>query len=204
MSAILLLAWLAAIWAIGIIAYPYAFVAFRKFTDRGYAFTKIIGVLALAWLTWTLASYQALPFERTTMLLVLAALLGGAIVIGWFQRAEFLRFVRARWKLLLGIELVYLAFFAIDLAIRYGNPDLWHPWFGGEKPMDFAYLNAVIRSTIFPPIDPWQSGGFMNYYYFGFVIVGTPAGSPAAQRPVTADERPVSLPPAISSTFECV
>jgi uncharacterized membrane protein len=168
-----LLAWLVAIWAIGWIAFPYAFMAFRKFTDRGYAFTKTLGVLALAWLTWTLASYRALPFERATMVLVLAATLAGAVVIAWFQRAELFAFVRARWKLLLGIELVYLAFFAIDLAIRYGNPDLWHPWFGGEKPMDFAYLNAVIKTTYFPAYNPWFEGGFINYYYFGQVISAT-------------------------------
>lgn len=168
-----LLAWLVAVWAIGWIAYPYAFVTFRKFTDHGYAFAKTLGILALAWLSWTLASYHVLPFERTTMFLVLTAMLTGAVAIVWFRRADFSSFVRARWKLLLGIELVYLAFFAVDLAIRFGNPDLWHPWFGGEKPMDFAYLNAVIKTTYFPAYNPWFEGGFINYYYFGQVISAT-------------------------------
>lgn len=165
--------WLVIVWLLGAIAYPYAFVAFRKFSDRGYAFTKTLGVLALAWLSWTLASYRALPFERTTMLLVLAVMLVGAAVIVWFQRATMVEFLRARWKLLVGIEIVFLAFFAIDLAIRFGNPDLWHPWFGGEKPMDFAFLNAVIKTTYFPAYNPWFEGGFINYYYFGQLISAT-------------------------------
>jgi YYY domain-containing protein len=96
---------------------------------------------------------------------------GGALA--WKQRQALGEFVRTHWRMLLVFEGIALALYVISLLIRSGNPDLWHPTFGGEKPLDLAFLNAVLKSTTFPPYDPWLSGAYTNYYYFGYVIVGS-------------------------------
>ena len=100
------------------------------------------------------------------------ALLGGWQA--WRQRDGLKDELGRRWKLYLFLELLFLAFFLLDLFIRIGNPDLWHPSKGGERPMNFAQLNAILKSTTFPPYDTWYAGGYINYYYFGSVIVATP------------------------------
>jgi uncharacterized membrane protein len=94
------------------------------------------------------------------------------IYLAYRQRDELRREWASRYKYFLIVEGLMLGLFLLFLFIRLGNPDLWHPWKGGEKPMDFSYFNAVLKSTTFPPYDPWYEGGFMNYYYWGYVFVG--------------------------------
>ncbi|PKO23358.1 MAG: hypothetical protein CVU38_04470 [Chloroflexi bacterium HGW-Chloroflexi-1] len=167
------IAWLLLLELLGVVAFPIAFVALRGLSDRGYGVSKTLGVLLLAWLSWIGPSLKLVPYDRWWIAAALGLLIGAGAAVGWRRRAGLAAFVRERRGLLLTEGTLFLGLFAMFLLIRWGNPDLWHPARGGEKPMDFAYLNAVIKSTTFPPYDPWHAGGFLSYYYFGFVIVGT-------------------------------
>ena len=165
--------WLILLELLGVLAFPVTFAVFRGFADRGYAFAKALGILALGWGAWTLASYHLMGFSRESISIVLLALILLAIIAAWRQGRDLIRFVLGNLPLLLIEELVFFAFFFGFLLIRYGNPDLWHPYFGGEKPMDFTYLNSVIKTTWFPPYNAWFEGGYINYYYFGQLISAT-------------------------------
>lgn len=169
-----ILAWFVVLQLIGLIAFPFTFIAFRPFVDYGYGFSKAIGVLIVAWGAWLIASVRLAPFTWWTILAVLAFLaLGSILLIEQQKWNELLSFLRTRWQLVLLEEVLFWLFFALLLTIRFHNPDLWHPGMGGEKPMDVAYLTAIVHTPYFPSYDPWFTGGYINYYYFGFVLAAS-------------------------------
>ncbi len=166
--------WWATIVLMGIIVYPLLWLVLPGFADRGYGFAKILAMFLAGWSTWYLATMRVPVWSQSGLIgafFVIACISG---VIIWRNREEMVDYVRHRWRLLLTIEVLSVVLFGVFVLIRLTNPDLWETTFGGEKPMDFAYFNGVLRSTIFPPIDPWFADGYINYYYFGFVIVGVP------------------------------
>ncbi|MBI2953790.1 MAG: glycosyltransferase family 39 protein [Chloroflexi bacterium] len=168
-----IIVWVVLVQLLGLVAMPIAFRALGGLPDRGYGVAKALGILLLAWSTWIVASVGLLPNSRETVILMLLLVLSVGIGLFLWQRSRLIAFWRAKLGLIVLSELVFWGAFALFLGIRMANPDLWHPYRGGEKPMDLAYLMAVLKSAQFPPYDPWFAGGYMNYYYFGQVIVGT-------------------------------
>jgi YYY domain-containing protein len=166
-----LIVWYLVIFLLGVVVYPTTRIIFRGLKDKGYAFSRLFGMLLLAYLVWILGSLS-IPVERWLISLVFSGILGFNGFLFWKDRKAILEEFRDNREYLLQAELIFLAFFVFFTLVRLGNPDLWHEYKGGEKPMDFAYFNAIIKSTIFPPYDPWYAGGYINYYYFGSLIAG--------------------------------
>jgi YYY domain-containing protein len=164
------LTWWLVVLLLGAFLYPLLFFVLPTLADRGYIFSKLLGMLLLAYFAWLLASLHVLPFEHSSVLLVFIALgLIGACA-AMMQRRNLLAFLRQHWRLLLLTEVMFTLALLLFVGIRSLNPDLWNPYYGGEKPMELAFLNAILRSPYMPPLDPWFSGGYINYYYYGYVI----------------------------------
>ncbi len=163
--------WYLSVAVLGLLTYPILRVTLPGLVDKGYPLARTAGMLILAYLTW-LAGSVNIPFSRLTITVVILLIAAAGLYLAYRQREELKEEWRTKRKYFLVVEGLALAFFLFFLFVRLGNPDLWHPYKGGEKPMDFSYFNAVLKSTTFPPYDPWYAGGYMNYYYWGFVFVG--------------------------------
>jgi len=157
--------WLALLWFVvvieilGLSAYG---ILHRWLPVSGsYALAKVLGVLGFAYLSWLLASLGQVQFGRdalagTMFLLVVAGFLA------WrrWPKAP----VRPEWG---PTELLFWGAFLFFLVVRAFNPEV----FWGEKPMDFAFLNALTRTTKLPPPEPWFAGSSLHYSYFGHYVV---------------------------------
>lgn len=163
--------WYLALGLLGLVCYPILRLAFPGLEDGGYPLSRTAGLLILSYLVW-LAGSLRIEFSRLTITLVFIFMLLVGGILAYHQRKGLAQELRHRKKYFLLVEGLTLVFFLAFLLVRFGNPDLWHQWKGGEKPMDFSYFNAVLKSSTFPPYDPWYTGGYLNYYYYGFVLAG--------------------------------
>ena len=166
-------AWLVVMQLMALAILPIALAVFRSLPDGGYLLAKLLGILVVSLVAWMLASLQWMAFSFGSVLVGIGAVALASCVALAFTWSSFWSFFRERWRVIAICELVFIAAFLAFVVVRMANPDLWHQWQGGEKPMDTAYLNAVLKSSFMPPYDPWYAGGYLNYYYWGQFIVAS-------------------------------
>ncbi|MBK8900963.1 MAG: hypothetical protein IPM53_07265 [Anaerolineaceae bacterium] len=172
--------WWGVLLLLGTAVTPLAFTLFKRLPDRGYAFVKMLSLLLVSYLFWLLGSLGFLQNNLGGILLAAAVVLGLSY---WAYRrdgAELRAWVWGQWSHILFTELIFAAMFGLWVWVRAQNPAIT----GTEKPMEFAFLNAVGRSATFPPVDPWLSGFAISYYYFGYVMTSVLARLAAVAEPV--------------------
>ena len=166
--------WWLAVQLIALCATPLCLTLFRPLADRGYGLSKAFGLLLFGYGTWILVVSNLFPNSRITYVVVLALAAGGSYLVWRRDGRALLDFWRQRRGLLLFEEALFLAAYLGFLFVRSRNADVS----GTEKFMDFAFMNAITRSTTFPPLDPWLAPSptvpspTINYYHFGYLIQG--------------------------------
>ncbi|MHB1295788.1 MAG: DUF2298 domain-containing protein [Anaerolineae bacterium] len=163
-----LLIWWLALEIVGVVALPLTMRTLRFLPDRGLGLARHVGLLLCGYLFWLLTSLGVLRNTAASIVGVLILVAAVSAVLWLRDGAEMWAALRARRNLVLITEGLFLAALAAFAVFRAYNPDIAFT----EKPMEFAFINGILRSDTFPPHDPWLAGYSISYYYMGYVLVG--------------------------------
>ncbi len=161
-----IITWYLFFFALGWCSFPFAFTIFKHFPDRGFSLAKTLGLFLTSYAIWLSGSLGLTQYRLRSLLTVLVVYVVFNALLVILHPLEIRRVLRERFRLFLGLEMLFLIVFVAAVVIRMYNPDLT----GAEKEADFTLLNAILQSDSFPPQDTWFSGAHINYYYFGYAI----------------------------------
>jgi YYY domain-containing protein len=161
-----LLSWYVLLVILGWLSFPLAFRLLAKLPDRGYSLSKVLGLLLWGFIFWLLGNLKLLQNNPGGILFALIAVAGLSVWAGWGNWADIWNWLKQNRRLVMMSEAVFLVGFAFMVLVRSADPDAT----GTEKPMELAFINAIINSPMLPPHDPWLSGYAISYYHFGYIL----------------------------------
>lgn len=164
------LTWWLTVQALSLLALPVARLLFGALPDRGYAASKALGVLLYCYSVWLLVSLGFMPNTRPALAVAVLHYAAVMALVARGTRFALRQYWREQRALILAVEAIFAVAMAGFALFRAYAPDITSA--GGEKFMELAFINGVLRSRDFPPLDPWLSGHTINYYYFGYVMAG--------------------------------
>ncbi len=160
--------WYVIISALGWLVFPIIFRLVPNLPDRGFSFAKIFGLLLWGYLYWIFGRLGITANNLAGLLFTLTLLAALAIILIRKKTDPApATWIREHKNLIITVEVLFLACFAGWAIIRTFNPEI----VGTEKPMELAFINAILRSETLPPNDPWLSGYAISYYYFGYIMM---------------------------------
>ncbi len=160
--------WYLIILLVGFLSFPITYTVLPEFSDRGYSLARVVGLLLCGYGFWILATFGFLSNDFGGALIGVVILL---IIDSFLLKKEGIQpvfsWLKRNWKTWVFSEAVFLLAFIFMFFLRVSDPIIS----GTEKPMELAFINAILESPAFPPADPWLSGYSISYYYFGYVMV---------------------------------
>jgi len=164
------LKWWIVLLFIGFLFFPVSFNIFPTFTDKGFIFSKTIGLAISSYVFWLLSYLKLLKITSFNCWFVTAAVGVMLSAVSLARNGGLKRFRSyfdedsVTW--ILTGESILLFSLCFWTYLRGFNPSI----LGLEKFMDYGFVNSILRSGYVPPKDMWFAGGSINYYYFGHYI----------------------------------
>jgi len=157
--------WWLILLSLGLVFLPLTVKLFARFWDKGWIFSKILGIVIVSYLIFLGGRLHFLPFFKESIFLIILLFLFADFY--WlFQKdykKEFKNILKKYWRRFLFEEIIFFFGLVFWSFVRGFQPNIE----GLEKFMDFGFVNSILRSTWFPPVDMWFTGESINYYYFG-------------------------------------
>ncbi len=188
------LQWYFYLLVVGAVFFPISRKIFPRFFDKGYALSKAVAIVVLTYTSFILGVFKLVSFTQTSIyiIVIVFALANYFILFRDFQLKNLITtrlpkpsrknkskknlpiprpgFSWSFISIILFEEVIFLASLLFLAFIRGQEPSVH----GLEKFMDFGFMNSILRSKYFPPLDMWLSadpdkplGYPINYYYFG-------------------------------------
>lgn len=163
------LLWLLASLAWGWLGFLFAQRFLGQLADKGYSLSKTLGLLLSGYVLWLLGVFGLLKLDGGGIAFTVLLVAGLGIILQLRQpaTARAWQWVREHWQYVVTVEVLFAVIFIGLAYIRALNPEIAST----EKPMEFAFLNAILRGETLPPLDPWLSGYSISYYYFGYLLM---------------------------------
>ncbi|MBQ1492400.1 MAG: hypothetical protein IIZ39_10615, partial [Blautia sp.] len=135
-----------------------------SFEDKGWIFSKILGIAICGFIEWVLVCGGALSFTTLSCILVVAVFALFSLFLFLGQNKKGIDTMpTGHWGLILWEEVIFFAVFLVWTYLAGFNAAAY----GTEKFMDYGFMAVMNRSTVLPPVDLWYSQGSINYYYGG-------------------------------------
>lgn len=155
--------WWVVLFLVGLVFFHIASTLLHSFFDKGYLFSKVIGIVSVSYVAYVLGTLKIAPFTEIT---ILVSGLLVPVAFYYFTKHPTFSFSKTLLLLITFEEIIFISTLLAWSYIRAHQPDIT----GLEKYMDFGFVNSILRTEYFPAVDMWLTPFSINYYYFGHLI----------------------------------
>jgi hypothetical protein len=143
---LIFLNWYLWITLVGLVSLPIVWRFFPNLPAKGVAFARPLGLMLWGFAFWLLGSLGILQNDLGGVLTAFVLLIVFSVYCSAKGRfAELKSWLKANLKTLVTMEALFFVAFALWTVVRAANPDVTYT----EKPMELAFINAILRSPGF-------------------------------------------------------